>query len=235
ADLSQVVIKADGASGLQVAPDGSLLVQTSAGPLRQTAPVTWEVLPSGQKQAVGSHFRIIDAQHFGFTAPGHDPSRPLVVDPGLDWSRFRGGRKGGKINGRPLTKAGSGALVVVGNPWSPDFPATTGSLVPPMPLASFVARLSAGGTGLVYATLFGSATGWTQFPHAVALDGSGAPVVVGETNAPDFPTTPGAFDRALSGSTDAFVTKFDKNGTNLVFSTYLGGNVEQDPNSAFYQ
>src|SRR5262249_60777788 len=52
---------------------------------------------------------------------------------------------------------------------------------------------------------------------------------------PDFPTTPGAFDRALSGSTDAFVTKFDKNGANLVFSTYLGGNPEQDPNSPFYQ
>src|SRR5262249_35567012 len=155
ADLGQVVIKADGASGLQVAPDGSLVIQTSAGPLRQTAPVAWEVLPSGQKQAVESHFRIIDAQHFGFEAAGHRPSRPLVVDPGLDWSTFLGGARREEINGLALANDGSGDIIVTGNTWSPDFPATAGSLVAPMPLASFVARLSFDGSRLQYATLFG--------------------------------------------------------------------------------
>src|SRR5262249_61030247 len=107
--------------------------------------------------------------HFGFTAPGHDSSRPLVVDPGLDWSTFLGGSKREEINGLALTKDGSGDMVVVGNTWSPDFPATTGILTPPMPLASFVARLRASGTGLVDATVFGRATGRTQVPHALCL------------------------------------------------------------------
>src|SRR5262249_42415830 len=105
----------------------------------------------------------------------------------------------------------------------------------PAPLMSFVARLNANGTALKYATLFGSATGWTQFPKAVAVDASGAPVVVGSTNGPDFPTTPGAFDRPLHGSTHALATPFDATGSRLVFSTYLGGSPESDPNSPFYQ
>src|SRR5262249_29149916 len=46
ADLGKVVVRADGASGLALADDGSLIVQTAAGPLRQTAPVTWEVSPT---------------------------------------------------------------------------------------------------------------------------------------------------------------------------------------------
>ena len=37
ADLDQVVIRADGATGLSVAADGSLLVHTPAGDLRQSA------------------------------------------------------------------------------------------------------------------------------------------------------------------------------------------------------
>src|SRR5262249_11737934 len=148
---------------------------------------------------------------------------------------FLGGSKREEINGMALANDGTGDVIVTGNTWSPDFPATNGTFAAAAPLMSFVARLNANGTTLKYATLFGSATGWTQFPKAVAVDASGAPVVVGSTNGPDFPTTPGAFDRRLNGSTDAFVTRFDATGSKLLFSTYLGGNPESDPNSPFYQ
>src|SRR5262249_1196707 len=162
-------------------------------------------------------------------APGHDPARPLVVDPGLDWSTFLGGSKREELNGLALANDGTGDVIVVGNTWSPDFPATSGSLVSPAPLMAFVARLNAIGTALKYATLFGSASGWTEYPHAVVVDTSGAPVVVGDTNAPDFPVTPGAFDTTLAGSQDAFVTRFNATGSRMVFSTYLGGHPESDP------
>src|SRR5262249_14424612 len=145
-DLGKVVVRADGASGLALAADGSLTVQTAAGPLRQTAPVTWEVSPTGQNVPIQSRFRILDGQHFGFEAPGHDPSRPLLVDPGLDWSTFLGGSKREEINGLALAKDGTGDVIVTGNTWSPDFPATSGAFAAPAPLMSFVARLNANGT-----------------------------------------------------------------------------------------
>lgn len=50
----------------------------------------------------------------------------------------------------------------------------------------------------------------------------GGTVVVGETQAPDFPITPGAFDVTFGGKiTDGFVSKFQSDGT-LAFSTFLG-------------
>lgn len=72
---------------------------------------------------------------------------------------------------------------------------------------------------------------------AVAVDAEGNAYITGQTFSADFPTTTGAFDQSFGpepiegqvGSVaafDAFVTKIDPSGTNLVYSTYLGGTSE---------
>jgi Beta-propeller repeat len=59
--------------------------------------------------------------------------------------------------------------------------------------------------------------------YSIAVDGQGSVYVAGETNsAAGFPLV-SCFDCALSGPTDAFVTKFFANGTGYFYSTYLGG------------
>ena len=65
ADLEQVIGRAAGATGLEIAADGALMIQTAAGPLRQTAPVTWEELPDGTTRRLESRFRRIDAERYG--------------------------------------------------------------------------------------------------------------------------------------------------------------------------
>src|SRR5207237_2368086 len=52
--------------------------------------------------------------------------------------------------------------------------------------------------------------------------------VTGTTDSPDFPTTQGAFQRTLKGVEDVFVTKLNKYGSNLIYSTYLGGSGQDD-------
>jgi Beta-propeller repeat len=53
--------------------------------------------------------------------------------------------------------------------------------------------------------------------------------VEGETGSADFPTTPGSFQPAFGGGpTDAWVAKFNRSGTRLVYATYLGGEGEED-------
>jgi len=54
------------------------------------------------------------------------------------------------------------------------------------------------------------------------LDSSGNAYVTGTTTSGDFPTA-GPLQAALSGSSDAFVTKINPTGTAFVYSTYLGG------------
>jgi hypothetical protein len=69
ADLDQVVVRVAGATALDVDGDGGLTLQTSAGPLRQTAPTTWEELPDGTTRPLESQFRKIDAERYGFDVP----------------------------------------------------------------------------------------------------------------------------------------------------------------------
>ena len=61
----------------------------------------------------------------------------------------------------------------------------------------------------------------------IAVDGSGAAYVTGDTISSDFPTTPGAFSTTLPLTITmdrvAFVTKLAPSGGALVYSTYLGG------------
>ena len=90
ADLDQIVIRTEGASGMTIGADGTLTLETPARPLRQTAPVTWEELPDGTTRRLESQFRQIDGRSYGFNVPGRDARRPLVIDPGLEWSTFLG-------------------------------------------------------------------------------------------------------------------------------------------------
>jgi hypothetical protein len=84
------------------------------------------------------------------------------------------------------------------------------------PLIPFVARINATGTELVYATLFGSRNGNVAYAFDLALDAASAPIVVGETNGADFPTTPSAYQptfnepsATINRGWDGFVTRFN--------------------------
>ena len=60
------------------------------------------------------------------------------------------------------------------------------------------------------------------------VDRAGNVVVTGETGSPEFPTTRGAYQREFGGGeSDTFVTKLDRSGSRLQFSTLLGGTAEE--------
>ncbi len=91
---------------------------------------------------------------------------------------------------------------------------------------AFVTKINPSGSSLVYSTYLGGTAEDVGF--AIDLDTPGNIYVVGHTNSTDFPTVSPLFN-SNSGATDVFVTKIDAAGTNLSYSTYLGGNVNEDP------
>mgnify|MGYP001133296490 CR=1 FL=1 len=74
--------------------------------------------------------------------------------------------------------------------------------------------------GARFATYFGG-TRYFDYPYALKLDNQDRAVVVGQTSCLDYPSTSGSYDAEADGY-DGFVTAFDRNGTELYFSTFLG-------------
>jgi hypothetical protein len=74
---------------------------------------------------------------------------------------------------------------------------------------------------LAYGTYVGGPDG--SAPAGIAVDSSGDAYIGGSANSSQYPTTPGAFHTKLAGSQDGFITKFNADGSALVYSTYLGG------------
>jgi len=137
----------------------------------------------------------------------------------LAWSTYLGG--GGTESVQAIAVDSTGAVLVAGNTYSPNFPTTTGAHDTTLGGTNdgFVAKLNAAGTTLVWSTYLGGAQG--DFPSTIAVDSGGNAFVVGSTDSTAFPST-GGFDTTLSGTNDGFVTKFSSAGA-LLWSSYLGG------------
>ncbi|MBX3001681.1 MAG: alpha/beta fold hydrolase, partial [Caldilineaceae bacterium] len=85
---------------------------------------------------------------------------------------------------------------------------------------AFVAKVNPAGSALVYSTYLGGSTLDTGF--GIAVDWEGNAYVTGSTLSDDFPVV-GGVQAQRSGSGDVFVSKLDRTGRSLVYSTYLGG------------
>lgn len=126
---------------------------------------------------------------------------------------------------RALALDSAGDAVVAGQTASTDFPLSTGAYQSSNNSFygdAFVSRVSADGTSLISSTLFGGSG--ADAANGVAVDSAGNSVIVGDTNSPDLPTTPGAFQRnyAANGNTNAFVARISADATSLLESTYFG-------------
>jgi|GEM_PF-4620679 len=73
---------------------------------------------------------------------------------------------------------------------------------------------------LLWSTLFGGSA--DDVGTTLAIASNGDVIVAGETQSPNFPTTPGAYAEPVFNSVDIFVSRFANEGADLVWSTYLG-------------
>jgi hypothetical protein len=119
--------------------------------------------------------------------------------------------------------AGDNAFIT-GYTSSPTYPVTPlafQSTLDGIPTNAVITKLNPVGTALIYSTFLGG-TGADQ-ANSIALDLAGSAYVTGSTTSTDFPVTSAAFQPALKGATDSFISELNPGGTALAYSTFMGG------------
>jgi uncharacterized repeat protein (TIGR02543 family) len=121
----------------------------------------------------------------------------------------------------------TGEVYVAGDTTSPDFPATSGGAQPTFGgvYDAFVVRLRPDlRTGaLLQATYLGGSGGDRAYTLAIHPT-TGDVYVAGDTSSTDFPRTSGGAQASYGGEWyDAFVSRLNKDLTQILQSTYLGG------------
>ena len=176
----------------------------------------------------------------GFTTSHNFPTTPGVLDDVRDGlydgfvtavspdgsalvaSTLLGGSESEVVFG--VAQGDGGEIVLAGWTSSPDHPITphaVQSLYGGGLADCFVTSLTSDLSALEFSTFLGGSE--SDSASDLARDGSGQWAVVGETWSADFPTTDDAWDDGLQGERDAIVFVLDRTGTQLHYSTLLGG------------
>ncbi|WKZ20699.1 MAG: SBBP repeat-containing protein [Candidatus Brocadiaceae baterium WH-1] len=119
-------------------------------------------------------------------------------------------------------------LYVTGWTNSSDFPTTDGAydITYGRYEDVFISRLNGDLTSLLSSSYLGGSG--SEYGMSIAIDSDGNVYVAGSTLSEDFPTTINAYDTSFNGALDAFISKFNRDLTILLASTYLGGSGQEN-------
>lgn len=146
---------------------------------------------------------------------------------GLVYSTFLGGAE--TDEGLGIAVDSSGDAYVTGLTQSSNFPLqsawqkTLGGTQ-----NAFVSQLNPAGTALTYSTFLGGSQ--IDAATGIALDQNKNAYLTGETASPNFPLV-NPTQATAGGGNDAFVSEVNSAGS-LVFSTYLGGSLNENTNAS---
>lgn len=221
---------------LRLNPSGSSLEwSTFLGGSNVDSPQAVELMTNGDIVVAGSTSSL----DFPFT-PGAYATSFLVVSCGttfiarlsgqgdqVRWATALGGLGSCASVPRVLDLAldGLGGVGLTGSTGEATFPTTQGALVPAMPAfypgeleVSYVARIDASGSNLLYSTFLG----YGAHSRGIAMDASGIVTWAGDDYMGSVPTTPGAIP-SVPQLFDVHIARFDPIGSRLFYSTRIPG------------
>ncbi len=230
-DPSAIAIRISGADKVAIDERGDLVLSLGEDEIRQPKPLIYQDI-RGIRKHVGGGYVLADPQTVRFEIAAYDQSEPLVIDPILSYSTYYGGL--GLDAAWGVAVDASGFVYVAGESMG-GLPITNATLTNRYGGTyfhgdAFVAKFDNAASQVIYLTYIGGAL--DDVGLSLAVDEGGSAYVTGYTDSIDFPRQSAIFNR-ISGipypspvnvhPVDGFVTKLGPSGTNLVYSTYLGG------------
>jgi len=166
-----------GANELRIDDAGNLVARLPNVSFIQKKPEAWQSGDDGLPRRVDVRYILAGKKQVAFAIGAYDRSRPLIIDPLVDYSTYLGTAglpfQGDVASG--IAADSSGNAYITGNAQSGQFPVTTGSAASPTSgLTGYVAKLSADGADLVYSTYLNLPPG-----QAIAVDAQGSAYVTG--------------------------------------------------------
>jgi hypothetical protein len=220
ADPSRISLAIEGAERIDLDPQGDLVLTVAGGRVYHRSPKIYQQY-GRERRPVAGRYVLQSGGRIGFDVESYDRSRPLIIDPVIDYSTFIGGV--GSDEGLAIAVDSQRNTYVTGTTYSNNF-----NVLTPLQTSNrggkydaFVTKIDPTGAGVVWSTYLGGSS--EDEGRGIAVNAAGQVYVAGITNSPDF-NTRNPWQPALVGlAEDAFIAKIDATGSSLIFSTYLGG------------
>jgi len=251
ADPAVIKIAMNGADKAAIDAHGDLVLSFSSGEIRQHRPVLFQKI-NGKRTEVDGSYKLLEldtatgTQYVTFNVGAYDTQSELVIDPVLVFSTLYCDRPqqppntfsdhSGDERGSGIAIDGDGNVYVVGRTNSIEIPVvspilnrfdnTDHNATPFNPHGrfnydGFLVKFNPDASAIVYSTYLGGQTG-DDDAVAIVVDSLNGPYIAGNTNSSDFPVK-NAVGATPGGNGDVFLIKLNAAGSNVVFSTYLGG------------
>ncbi|MFN2454775.1 MAG: SBBP repeat-containing protein [Pyrinomonadaceae bacterium] len=223
ADPKTIRLAFKGADDVKVDAAGELVVRIGGEEIRQRKPVIYQETNITRREIAGRYV-LNNKREVGFEIGAYDATKPLVIDPVLVYATYFGGSFA-ESHGIAVDAAGSAYVTGLTNS---DYPTTPGAFkTSGTPFAStlFVSKLSPDGSNFVYSTFIGGSgsNGSVDIGKGIAVDAAGNAYVTGFTTSTDFPTRNAFQEKHGGGVQDAFVAKLNAAGSDLLYSSFIGG------------
>ncbi len=208
-----------GVQKMTVAASGALEMHLGARTLVHQAPIAYQEV-HGKRQRVKASYQLLGDNRVGFRVGKHDETLPLVIDPVVIYSTFLGGERTDTAHAVAVDPQGN--TYVTGETTSGDFPAVGTAITKiqgAVPYA-FVTKFNAAGDKILYSTFIGGDSNTRGL--AIAVDQAGNAYLGGVTGARNFPLV-NPVQATQPGLNIGYVAKLNPQGNALVFSTYIGG------------
>lgn len=227
----------EGAHEIKLDDNGNLYVTTSVGQLIEKRPYAYQFI-NGIKTQVSCDF-VLENNMISFCFPqGYDTCEPLIIDPLLIFSTYSGSTADNW--GSTATPGESGTLYSAGvvQHIAPNnsFPTTPGAFQRTYggDFDIGILKYDSTGSDLLWASYLGGDL--AESAHSLVVNNDDELLVLGTTGSTDFPTTPNAFQLEFAGGvafsgasifydsgSDIIISRISKDGTQLLASTYIGG------------
>ncbi len=225
-DISDIKINFDFLDSIVLNSNNELCLHTSLGEIKHKNLFACQ-FENNIKKEIKCSFVLNADNSLRFKADKFDRSRKLIIDP-LIFSTYLGGKSYDYSEGLALDSLEN--PIICGYTSSEKFPVTEGAYDTVFKVNqnfypdAYVSKFSKDGKQLLFSTFIGGSQ--DDYGKDIAIDKQDNIYLTGFTYvSSSFPVKNG-WDMIHNGKYDSFITKLSSDGSNLIYSTYIGGSKD---------